>query len=70
MTLLRIQELEKLGFEWDGLGTAWEDRLSELGISKSTGTAMFLSYSENSKSWLIGSKTKDSLQVATRKESR
>jgi hypothetical protein len=30
MTALRIQELESLGFEWDGKGTVWEDRMSEL----------------------------------------
>jgi hypothetical protein len=30
MTLLRIQELESLGFEWGYCVTAWEDRLSEL----------------------------------------
>jgi hypothetical protein len=30
MTLPRIKELERLGFEWDIHGAAWEDRLSEL----------------------------------------
>ena len=30
MTLLRIQELEGMGFEWDSHGAAWKDRLSEL----------------------------------------
>jgi predicted chitinase len=30
LTTFRIQALESLGFEWDCLGTAWEDRLSEL----------------------------------------
>jgi hypothetical protein len=30
LTALRIQELESLGFEWDCLGAAWEDRMSEL----------------------------------------
>jgi hypothetical protein len=30
MTSLRIQALESLGFEWDRLGAAWEERLSEL----------------------------------------
>jgi hypothetical protein len=30
MTTLRIQELESLGFEWDGRGATWEERLSEL----------------------------------------
>jgi hypothetical protein len=30
MTTSRIQELESLGFEWDGQDAAWEDRLSEL----------------------------------------
>jgi hypothetical protein len=30
MTTFRIQELVSLGFEWDGYGAAWEDRLSEL----------------------------------------
>jgi predicted chitinase len=30
MTLSRIQTLESFGFEWDSLGAAWADRLSEL----------------------------------------
>jgi hypothetical protein len=30
MTPFRIQELESLGFEWDGRGAAWTDLLSEL----------------------------------------
>jgi hypothetical protein len=30
MTLSRIQKLERLGFEWECQGAAWEDRLSEL----------------------------------------
>jgi hypothetical protein len=30
MTAFRIQALERLGFEWDSHGAAWEDRLSEL----------------------------------------
>jgi hypothetical protein len=30
MTTFRIQELERLGFEWDIYGAAWEDRLTEL----------------------------------------
>jgi hypothetical protein len=30
MTTFRIQELESLGFEWDGSSPTWEDRLSEL----------------------------------------
>jgi hypothetical protein len=30
MTLSRIQELERLGFEWDTRGAAWQDRLTEL----------------------------------------
>jgi hypothetical protein len=30
MTTFRIQELERLGFEWDCYGTAWEDHFSEL----------------------------------------
>jgi predicted chitinase len=30
MTTFRIRKLESLGFEWDGLGAAWEDRLGEL----------------------------------------
>jgi hypothetical protein len=51
--------------------TAWEDRFSELGISKSTGTAMFLELQRKRprKSWLIGSKTKEPLQGSpTRKD--
>jgi hypothetical protein len=30
ITILRIQELDNLGFEWVRVSTAWEDRLSEL----------------------------------------
>jgi hypothetical protein len=30
MRLSHSQELERLGFEWNSLGAAWEDRLSEL----------------------------------------
>jgi hypothetical protein len=30
MTTVRIQELERLGFEWDIYGAAWEDRFTEL----------------------------------------
>jgi hypothetical protein len=30
ITLSRIQKLERLAFEWDSQGTAWEERLSEL----------------------------------------
>jgi hypothetical protein len=30
MTLSRIQALERLGFQWDCYGAAWEERLSEL----------------------------------------
>jgi hypothetical protein len=30
MTPPHIQALESLGFEWDCLGAAWGDRLSEL----------------------------------------
>jgi hypothetical protein len=44
MTLtLRIQALKALGFGPDGLGTTWEDRLSEFIWTIATGTAMFLS---------------------------
>jgi hypothetical protein len=30
LTLSRIQELESMGFEWDCLNAAWDDRLSDL----------------------------------------
>jgi hypothetical protein len=51
-------------------GTAcavWEERLRSLPtIAKSTGTAMFLSYSENSK--LGSGSTKGAIQVAPRRK--
>jgi predicted chitinase len=51
MTLPRIQALESLGFEWDSLGAAWDDRLSELAdYRKIHGHCNVpYKYSENSK---------------------
>jgi hypothetical protein len=51
MTLLRIQALESLGFEWDSHSVAWVDRLNELAdYRKSHGHCNVpRNYSENSK---------------------
>jgi hypothetical protein len=51
MTALRIQALERLGFEWDSFSAAWEVRLSELAdYRKIHGHCNVpYSYSENTK---------------------
>ena len=73
MTLSRIQTMEKLGFEWDNRGAAWEDRLSELAdyrkIHGHSNVPKRYSKSNNLGRWVISYKAKGPLQVApTRKD--
>jgi hypothetical protein len=67
MTILRIQALESLGFEWDCLGAAWEDRLSELAdYRKIHGHCNVpVRYSENSKlgEWVANQKNNHRLHL-------
>jgi hypothetical protein len=66
MTTNRIQELESLGFEWDSLSTAWEDRLSELADYRKIDGHCNVpqKYSENTQlaSWVGAQRTQYKLQ--------
>jgi hypothetical protein len=70
ITALRIQELERLGFEWVYISAAWENRLSELvDYQKIHGHWNLLrKYSENSKlAHGVANQSMDQLQVVPRR---
>jgi hypothetical protein len=56
-----VSELESLGFEWDSLGTAWEERLSELAGSQNPQALCFSTLQRNTK--LGGSPSKSNYKL-------
>jgi hypothetical protein len=63
MTPFRIQELNRLGFEWDCFGAPWADRLSELAAFREIHghCNVPLNYSHNGQcklaNWVVGQRT-------------
>jgi hypothetical protein len=71
MTLSRIQELERMGFEWGVCVTAWEDRLSELADYRKFHGHCNVYSSENLKlcNWVATQRKQYNLHVKGRKTS-
>jgi hypothetical protein len=74
MTTFRIQELEKIGFEWGVCVTAWEDRLSELADYRKIHGHCNVpkNYSENTKlaNWVTTQRSQYRLHLLKGKISR
>jgi hypothetical protein len=68
MTTFRIKALERLGFEWDSLGAAWEGRLSELTDYRKINGHWNLKTTAKTASWLHGSQIKGDVTGCSKKE--
>jgi hypothetical protein len=64
MTISRIQELERLRFDWSCSNATCEDRLSELADY----TVMFLEIRRKLQAGYVGDNPKEAIHVASRRK--